>query len=416
MKSKKLMIVTTAYPFGKGESFLQPELEQISKYFDEIELVPCWYPEDGKSRRNTHPVNLDYAARRWGAARAFRVLWAFVCALVTHKWFNELAWIVRNSHRYENLKELARALYRAKMFESFLRTRVGGNKVDLIYFYWMVPELMGAIAFRRTCQPGLKIVSRAHGGDLYREQRRGAYIGLRDPTVRGIDEIYCISEHGKAYLEEIYPFLAPTVHTARLGVDDPGARNVQPSDDPLSIITCSFVVPEKRLHLIVDAIEHLLRVSPSREIKWTHVGDGGELYDELRASVSARLGTRAHVIFKGYLSYPQVMELYRTEKFDVFINVSDSEGIPVSLMEASAFGIPMIATNVGGNKEIVNAENGVLMSANPDIETLAATLLRFGDRPASIAFRQRARALWEEKYDAAINHDRFGKALVKVLE
>jgi glycosyltransferase involved in cell wall biosynthesis len=175
------------------------------------------------------------------------------------------------------------------------------------------------------------------------------------------------------------------------------------------------VLREKRLHLIVDAIEHLLRVSPWRKIKWTHVGDG-ELYDELRAAVTARLGTRAQVIFKGYLSYPQVMELYRKEKFDVFINVSDSEGIPVSLMEASAFGIPMIATNVGGNNEIVNAENGVLMSANPDIETLAATLVRFSDRPAAIAFRQRARALWEEKYNAAINHDRFGKALIKVLE
>lgn len=415
MKSKKLMIVTTAYPYGKGESFLQPELEQISKYFDEIELVPCWFPDGGTPRRTDHPVNLDYAARRWGPARAVRVLWAFAGALVAHQWFNEFSWILRHKHRYENLKELARALYRAKLFESFLRTRTGRNQVDLIYFYWMVPEIMGAIAFRQNCQPGLKIVSRVHGGDLYRDQRRGAYIGLRGPTVRDIDGIFCISDHGKAYLEESYPFLAATVRTARLGVNDPGARNVQPSDDPLSIITCSFVVPEKRLHLIVDAIEHLLCVSPWRKIKWTHVGDG-QLYDELRASASARLGTRAQVIFKGYLSYPQVMELYRDEQFDVFINVSDSEGIPVSLMEASSFGIPMIATNVGGNKEIVNAENGVLMSANPDIETLAATLLRFGDRPASVPFRHRARILWEEKYNAAINHDRFGKALLEVLE
>jgi len=415
MNSKKLMIVTTAYPYGKGESFLQPELEQIDKYFDEIELVPCWNPDGGKPRRNEHPVNLDYVARRWGRARAFRVLWAFAGALVTHQWFNEFSWIVRNKHRYENLKELVRSLYRAKLFESFLRNRTGRSQVDLIYFYWMVPELMGAIAFRQACQPGLKIVSRVHGGDLYLDQRRGAYIGLRDPTLRGVDDIFCISEHGKSYLEENYPFLTATVHTARLGVNDPGARNVQPSEDPLSIITCSFVVPEKRLHLLVDAIEYLLRVSPWRKIKWTHVGDG-ELYDELRASVAARLGTRAQVIFKGYLSYSQVLAMYRNEQFDVFVNVSGSEGIPVSLMEASAFGIPMIATNVGGNKEIVNVENGVLMAANPDIETLAATLLQFGDRPASIAFRQRARALWEEKYNAAINHDRFGKALIKILE
>ena len=47
--------------------------------------------------------------------------------------------------------------------------------------------------------------------------------------------------------------------------------------------------------------------------------------------------------------------------FDLFVNMSLSEGIPVSIMEAISFGIPIIATNVGGNAEIVNDETGVLI-------------------------------------------------------
>ena len=43
-----------------------------------------------------------------------------------------------------------------------------------------------------------------------------------------------------------------------------------------------------------------------------------------------------------------------------------SEGIPVSIMEAISFGIPIIATNVGGNAEIVNDETGVLIPVNID--------------------------------------------------
>lgn len=41
--------------------------------------------------------------------------------------------------------------------------------------------------------------------------------------------------------------------------------------------------------------------------------------------------------------------------------MSDSEGIPVSIMEAMSFGIPVIARNVGGMSEIVNEENGLLL-------------------------------------------------------
>lgn len=416
MTPRKILIVTSSYPYGKGESFLQPELKHIARYF-EIELVPCWDADDAAPRSAAHKVNLDYASARWGAARYARVFGAFAAALVQHKWLADLARVLRQPHKFENLKELARALYRARMFESFLinRASTDGSDVDLIYFYWMIPEALGAIAFRNKVRPSLKVVSRAHGGDLYEEHRPGGYIGLRNSVLHGIDAIFCISDYGQSYLRERFPFLAPALHTARLGVDDPGHRNVQPSDACLSIVTCAFVVPEKRLHLIVETIDHLLRANPARKIKWTHIGDG-ELYGQLRAMAADRLGTRAQVVFKGYLSYPQVMELYRTERFDVFMNVSDSEGLPVSLMEASAFGIPMIATDVGGNSEIVNAHNGVLIAANPTIETIAATLLRFADRPAALAYRQMARSLWEEKFDAAVNHDRFGKALWAVVK
>lgn len=417
MKSRRLLIVTSYYPYGKGEAFLQAELEHISKYFDEIELVPNGYPADAEPRSSQHCVNLDYAAARCGRASAIQALAAFAAALVQYKWMEDLAWVMRNDRKYENLKELARALFRAKLFENFLkgRTAKGRGDIDLVYFYWMVPELLGAIRYRETRQPGLKVVCRAHGGDLYEERRPGAYIGLRDTIVRGVDGIFCISEHGKRYLEGRYPFLGPRLQIARLGVDDPGGLNVQPSDDSLSIVTCSFVVPEKRLHLIVDTIDHLLRVSPERKIKWTHVGDG-VLYDAMRKSVDERIGGRAQVVFKGYLSYPQVMALFRNERFDVFMNVSDSEGLPVSLMEASAFGIPMVATDVGGSNEIVNAGNGVLMCANPTIETIASTLLRFADRKAALAYRRNSRASWEEKFNAAINHDQFGRSLVELLE
>jgi glycosyltransferase involved in cell wall biosynthesis len=279
----------------------------------------------------------------------------------------------------------------------------------------MCPEVMGAIGFRQSSKRPISIVSRVHRGDLYTDLRAGDYIGLRDNIAAGVDSIYCISDHAKAYLASKYPPITSRLRMARLGVDDPLHLNAQPEDGHLSIVSCSFAVYEKRLHLIVAAVRLLVDSQPQLRVKWTHIG-GGNLLEQVRAEANEKIGDRAQVVFTGNLGQHQVMELYRKERFDVIVNVSDSEGVPVSLMEASSAGIPMVATDVGGNGEIVNASNGILIPANPDIETIAAALLRFKDKPATSAYRKQARSSWEEKYNAPRNYDRFGQELLSLVE
>lgn len=415
MKLKTLLLVTTAFPYGQGESFVAAELEHIAEFFDNIELVPSFYTAAIQPRPVQQDVNLDYAARRWGFLRTFHVAFSFIVALKKYSWFGDVVRILRQGHKYDNFKELVRALYRAQLFESFLHRQFvqHGKQFDLVYFYWMMPEIMGALGFRKATGLPLKVVSRAHGGDLYEDRRSGGYAGLRNDIASGIDEIYCISDHGKSYLAGRYPSMAEKFHTARLGVDDPGRLNQQPREQNLSILSCSFVVAGKRLHLVVEAIDHLLRHDPSLKIRWTHVGDG-ELYDQLRMLVADRLTGRADVVFKGYLAQQQITALYRDEGFDVVVNVSDCEGIPVSLMEASAAGIPMVATDVGGNSEIVNAGNGVLIAADADIPTIAAALLHFADRTVAAAHRSAARSDWDLRFNARRNYQSFGRQLARL--
>jgi colanic acid/amylovoran biosynthesis glycosyltransferase len=415
MSPKNLLIVTTAFPYGKGESFVAAELEHIAAYFGSVEVVPSYYTPGTQPRAVKQDVNLDYAARRWGVLRTFHVAFSFVVALKNYSWRADLVRVLRQDHKYDNCKELARALYRAQLFESFLRRQVArhGKQFDLVYFYWMMPEIMGALGFRKATGSPLKIVARAHGGDLYEERKSGGYAGLRNDIAGGIDDIYCISDHGRAYLDGRYPAMSEKFHTARLGVEDPGRLNQQPREAHLSILSCSFVVAGKRLHLVVEAIEHMLHNDPSLKIRWTHIGNG-ELYDELRALVADKLGGRAEVVFKGYLAQQQITALYQDEGFDVVVNVSDCEGIPVSLMEASAAGIPMVATDVGGNSEIVNAGNGVLIAADADIPTIAAALLHFADRTASAAHRRAARSDWDQRFNARRNYALFGQQLAKL--
>ena len=60
---------------------------------------------------------------------------------------------------------------------------------------------------------------------------------------------------------------------------------------------------------------------------------------------------------------------------DSFITTSSTEGLPVSIQEAMAAGIPIIGTNVGGIPEMIDG-NGVLLSANPSNKEVAEAILR----------------------------------------
>jgi glycosyltransferase involved in cell wall biosynthesis len=409
-------MITSLYPFGTGESFITAELEHIAQYFGEIELVPTFYEHNTVPRTRRYPLNLAYADQRWGVKRLLHVGVCLAEALAIYRWGADLAFVLRQAGKLAKLKELARALYRARMFERFLVKQARqGRSFDVIYTYWLIPETFGAARFRDASGSAVRIVSRAHGSDLYEYARFDAYAGLRRDTVALIDDIYCISDNGRRYLEHGFPKVAEHIHTARLGVDDPGQLNVQPRGGPLSIVSCAFVVPGKRLHLIVDAIAHLLEQDPTLEVRWTHVGDG-PLFDEVRAYAAGRLGARTRTVFKGYLTQTELMALYRDDSFDVIVNVSDAEGIPVSLMEASAVGIPMVATDVGGSAEIVNAANGVLIPADADIATIAAAIVRFRDREAARTYRRAARGYWKSHFDAAANYGCFGRELAGVTD
>lgn len=420
MKSRSLLMVTTGFPYGHGESFVDAELAHMDQVFETITLVPCFFTAE-PPRAVRHPVELAYARARWGAARIARVLASFTRALWRYQWLGEACFILRQAHRLENLKELVRSLYRARLFEQFLEAQFGAGKGgDMIYFYWIVPEIAGALSFRRRSKlPGandLVVVARAHGGDLYEERRPGGYAGLTDTITAGLDAVFCISEHGRSYLNAKYPALADRFHLARLGVNDPVKLNPPATDEVFRILSCSFMVPGKRIHLIIEAIAVLLAQHPDIRIRWTHIGDG-ELFEQLQSLVARRLADpRVEVVFKGYMTQPALMAYYQETAFDVIVNVSDSEGIPVSLMEASSVGIPMVATDVGGSGEIVNPANGILIDEWADASVIARALWPFHDRNHAAACREGARNFWNAHFNATTNYARFGDALRHCME
>ena len=138
-------------------------------------------------------------------------------------------------------------------------------------------------------------------------------------------------------------------------------------------------------------------------ILWTHIGDG-KLKKDILLQIKS-LADNCSVNFKGQLSSSRIVEFYNQTPIDVFINCSISEGLPVSIMEAISFGIPVIATDVGGTKEIVTSVTGYLIDETFNVKNIATLIQNLRD---DNSFNRNAiKAFWLSNFSANYNYTQF---------
>ena len=141
------------------------------------------------------------------------------------------------------------------------------------------------------------------------------------------------------------------------------------------------------------------------------------MLDALRQHMAESAGMTGRYAFTGPLKPGEVQQWLLGNEIDAFVNVSASEGLPVTLMEAARAGIPIIATAVGGNPEIINQTCGFLLTANPPPAEIAAAILGFArltpERRNTL--RDGSRAGWEGRFRAEDNYAAMASSLNEAL-
>ncbi|MBE3138389.1 MAG: glycosyltransferase, partial [Actinobacteria bacterium] len=90
-------------------------------------------------------------------------------------------------------------------------------------------------------------------------------------------------------------------------------------------------------------------------------------------------------------------------------NTSSTEGVPVSIMEAQSFGIPVIATDVGGVKELIAEGTGSLLPVDFKPVDLAEMIQFYANLPEEEDNKIRMKAFnnWKLNFNASVNHKDF---------
>ena len=297
----------------------------------------------------------------------------------------------------------------------------------LFYFYWgdksvlILPFLKSFMAAQGRRVP--LAVMRLHGSDAIEEAK--GILPFREQVYGAVDYAVPVSGMIESYIKCRYAVQPRNICTFRLGSPE-GGRTLSWERGPageLHIVSCSNVVPLKRVEYIADAVALLAErlhneggIGDVKSLCWTHIGDGPQrvaLEQHIKSRIAAAgfPANLCRVEFKGAMPHREVLEYYRKNHIDLFIHASRSEGGPVVIMEAASFAIPVISTKVGAVDEMIPQEWIIPVEATPDIlvdKVVEYLLLPDGKR---LALKEQNRRVWEERWNAERNYAAFADFL-----
>lgn len=411
---RNMLLLTNSYPYGKGEAYLESE---IPFYHDFDKIYIC--------SLNVRKHQLNYCRQLPAgsfdiipvpfASKMTYILYGFT-VLFNPDLYDELS-VLKNQKKLTMNRLLrlfiflSRTEYEKRIILKYIKKKNISFDNGLIYSYRFEYQSYLAVQLREKIG-GNAVIARAHRYDLYEYTNKDNYLPLRNTILQRIDKVYLISDDGLQYLSKKYPEYKDKMTVSRLGTNDYGIQDVSMAQSPLNIVSCSNVVPVKRMDRIIDAFMQLKNI----EIVWTHFGDG-PLFDEIQKKASA-LPDNIKTVFRGNLSNSELMKEYQSSRYHLFINVSDSEGVPVSIMEAMSFGIPCIATDVGGTKEIIDdGVNGWIIKTDTAVNELRDRIRSVSkmDNQSYQELRKNVRDKWESISSAKEIYKAFSDELLDLI-
>lgn len=353
------------YPYGSAEAFVEYEMRALEASGEAFNIWVLRAGDKNKKRFVPEKANINFIdIGRFGIR-----LNAFF-RLFKKNSIKEAFLVLKRKHK-EGLLRCLNRIYRYQRVAVALEKQCKPNLEDNDVFvsYWL-NECAFALAELKKKYPKIRVASRGHGFDVFEER---CYMPFRKDILTGLDKIYLINEASREYFKEHYGewLDLSKIEISHLGVNIPESVS-QKSFDVFTIVTCAAVIPLKRLDLMIDALAEL----KDKKIEWVHFG-GGVLLSDIKKYAEEKLsGGALRYEFKGQVPLNEVHTFYRENSVNLFVNSSDTEGTPVSVMEALSYGIPTVARNVGGMAEVLDNNCGVLLPKEESVELLSRAIER----------------------------------------
>lgn len=287
----------------------------------------------------------------------------------------------------------ARRQFVAMRALALVATLLATRSVDLVHIhaamkgsFWR-KALFAGLARRR----GVPVLLHLHGSemkDFYARQPPW----LKRAIVRQLTRatrVAVLSESWRAFVAEIAPDANPVVVPNYVRVPERPARG---TGRPVTLLFLGLLGRRKGIFDLLEAFARARALSPGIGLV---VGGNGEV--EAATRLARELGLGDAVRFEGWVGPARKAELL--DAADVYVLPSYNEGLPMSVLEAMAYGLPVVTTDVGGLPELVtDGVHGRLVRPG-DVAALTDAILDLARDPqARLRMGGAARARVQDEY------------------
>ncbi len=399
----RIAYITAQWPYGRGEAFLSEEIRALQEVGVEVMIIPR--NPGSKTFGKEAEAMAAYAIRRptLGFRRSLFGVWSPTSA---RQIWRLLRTIVRESRNPGILLKNLAVLPKSVLVAGFLRDHPVGH----IHSHWgTTTATMGYVISWIT---GIPWSLTLHRGDIGMDN-------MLTEKVRTATFVRCISEEGRRELLTItggrFAEKATVIHMGVSVYDNGTGMASRRNSGIYTIVAPGNLLPVKGHKYLVDACS-ILRDWGLGPFSCYFYGDGPLKY-ELQEQIRIRK-LEDIVTVAGQIPHENLLDLYRRKDVDVVvlpsINTGDGqhEGIPVSLMEAMAYGIPVVSTVTGGVPELLADGSGVMVEEkNADALAHAiAKLMEDADYHSALAERGRSAVV------ADFNSESIARALLRLLQ
>ena len=212
----------------------------------------------------------------------------------------------------------------------------------------------------------------AHAYDIYKKTYKRSVIGAK---IRKAKFVVAVSEASKAYLQQIEEGSADKIKLIYNGINLDRFKPVRGTPPPpFTILAVARLIEKKGLPILVEACRHLR--DSGFDFRCFIIGQGRQRPQLTKIIKAWELQDRVRLL--GAMKQDEVLEWYHSAHLvvlpSVICNSGDREGLPVSIVEALACGLPVVSTPVGGIPEAVKDRYNGLLVASGDPMDLADAL------------------------------------------